>query len=377
MKIVFLLYTCIAAWFIFGDTPSYNTWKTINKHTLISDISSYESYKENANHMLFNYHPKNSYQLAMNKFAGYNRHTFDKYFKGYKPKFKQDNRNFVSFNEPFPSTVDWRNSSIVGPVKDQGQCGSCWAFSAVGALESQVMKKLNVSISLSEQDMVDCVKNISSPDGSTDCCSGCEGGEMYAVYQYLSDHQKGSDDTERQYPYTATDQNCKSLPSSVKDIKLSAYVSLPSKNETAMAAAVYHIGPLSIGVNANQDWQLYQKGIYNPTPDQCNSSPEYQDHGVIVVGYGSENGLDYWVIRNSWGADWGEAGYIRLARGNNSCGVSDSVTYPIVEKIKPENQCLNTHRSCSNDVCHTECPCSCFIPTSTAPCDCSSAICDC
>ncbi len=195
--------------------------------------------------------------------------------------------SFSSSASDAPSSIDWRDKGAVNPVRDQGQCGSCWAFSAVGALESQVMMATGENISLSEQDMVDCVKNVMSPDGTVDCCDGCEGGEMYSVYQYLEKNQNGQDNTEKQYPYTAMDGNCQAVnePSKGK-YRVTGYRALESGDEKQMEEALYEVGPLSVGVNANEDWQLYKGGVYNPTEEQCSSDPDAQDHGVIVVGYG-------------------------------------------------------------------------------------------
>lgn len=349
---------------------TYNVWHSI-QNEIHQQLASQKAYEENFNYLrktLFN----KDWSLTMNKYAGYDPIIFDKFYKGYKPKTILTRTPF-NVNVQVPKTLDWRNSTIVGPVKDQGQCGSCWAFSAVSALESQVMKVLNKSVSLSEQDMVDCVKNI----GSSGCCDGCMGGEMYSVYQYLLDNQNGQDDTEKQYPYVGVDQDCNTLPSSVNNVKITNYVTLPVADEEAMVKALFLVGPLSVGVDANVDWQLYEKGIYNPTPEQCSTDPDDQDHGVTVVGYGSENGLDYWIIRNSWGNDWGEKGYMRLAKGTNACGVANSVIYPIVTKSYGQNQCLNSHPECPSEVCYTDCPCACFIPSSASPCLCSAATCSC
>jgi cathepsin L len=251
------------------------------------------------------------------------------FYKGYNADYELERTiPNITFGISPPSW-DWRDHGVVvGPIKNQGQCGSCWAFSAIGALESQIRMKTNNSVSLSEQDMVDCVKNVKSPDKSMSCCDGCGGGEMYSVYQYLKNTM---DSSETQYPYFGSDQKCKSFQSSVKQ-KLKSYVSLPKGDEELMVKVLHSIGPLSIGVNANSDWQQYTKGVYDPTEEQCESSIASQDHGVILVGYGTEKDIDYWVVRNSWGKEWGEDGYIRISRGKNACGISNSVIYPVLEK---------------------------------------------
>ena len=290
----------------------------------------HKAFEYNTEQILANRRTGPRWNLDFNKFSSMQHDNFNNY-KGYRFRYDPVRSNVHNTSgKKLPVSWDWRDKNIVAPVKDQGQCGSCWAFSAVGALESQIMKQSsNYSVLLSEQDMVDCVQNVLSPDKTTDCCDGCGGGEMYAVYQYLQTNQSGKDDTERQYPYKAVDQTCSAVPSSLK-FKLSSYVSLPKGDEKAMAQALYDIGPLSVGVNANQDWQLYSNGIYDPSDDQCDPSIFAQDHGVVLVGFGTEGGLDYWIVRNSWGEDWGENGYMRLARGHNACGVANSAIYPVI-----------------------------------------------
>ena len=275
-------------------------------------------------------HSGSRWELDINKFVTLTHKKFSQLFKGYSMTYDPTRVAYTPNISAVPESYDWRDhQGIVGAVKNQGQCGSCWAFSAVGALESQLAKVTGNPVVLSEQEMVDCVKNIMSPDNSSSCCDGCMGGEMYSVYQYLIENNS-EDDTERQYPYKASNQNCQVVPSTVKT-KLKTFVSLPIGDENSIKAALYNHGPISVGVNANEDWQLYSKGIYNPSEQACNPSTSNMDHGVILVGYGSEGGLDYWIVRNSWGADWGEKGYMRLARGHNACGVANAAIYPVLQ----------------------------------------------
>ena len=309
MNISYLFYTTIYSLFILSKytqrlLPNKNTFK-----------------------LLINKYSEENWVLGKNKFFNMTFDEFSKY-KGYKNynNFPHSTYNYNK-NDLTPESWDWREHGIVGPIKNQQQCGSCWAFSAIGSLESQISKKTGKNISLSEQEMVDCVKNIESPDGTFTCCDGCMGGEMYSVYQYLIEKTKGVDNTESQYPYTAVDGECNKKLVRLTT-KVNNFVSLPKGDEAAMVHALYTIGPLSIGVNANTDWQLYKKGIYNPSNETCD--PEGLDHGVVLVGYGIENGVNYWTIRNSWGQDWGEDGYIRLVRGKNACGVSNAVIYPVI-----------------------------------------------
>jgi len=211
-----------------------------------------------------------------------------------------------------PDNYDWRTKGVVGDVKDQGQCGSCWAFSAIGSLESQLSILTNTNYIISEQEIVDCVKN----------ADGCNGGEMYTVYDYLSGTE---DELESNYPHT----DCKAVKSSVP-YNVSGYKSIIPKNEHILKYYLYNIGPISVSVAANLDWQLYKNGIYDPDSEKCGNSAGDIDHGVVLVGYGTYNGLDYWTVRNSWGGDWGENGYIRISRGKNTCGVSNYPVFPTI-----------------------------------------------
>ncbi len=281
-----------------------------------------------------------SWELEMNRFGGLSPSNFDSSWKGYRPSTSPPVIEYhLTDHKSYLDRIDWRSTPLVGKVKDQKQCGSCWAFSAVASLEGQVAKQENKSISLSEQDMVDCVKNIPSSDGSSVCCDGCEGGEMYSVYQYLANSQDGKDDLEEQYRYTAKDGICSPVKSKSPGSSVKSFITIEKGDEKAMMDAVARVGPLSVGVDANTDWQLYKKGIYAPNSTQCSSDPMDQDHGVAVVGYGSSvlcnvsscKSLDYWIIRNSWGESWGEKGYMRLLRGTNACGVANSAIYPVLD----------------------------------------------
>ena len=297
-----------------------------------SSVATPSTYEYNLEHISRTRHVGLRWELDINKFVTLGEEDFSRMFKGYSMIFDPNRIDSFPRDPDTPDSWDWREKGIVGPVKNQEQCGSCWAFSAVGALESQVAKVSGNPVVLSEQEMVDCVKNIASPDNSSVCCDGCMGGEMYSVYQYLLEKQNGKeDDTEKQYPYKAVDQDCQVAPSTIPG-KLKTFTSLPIGDEVSIRNALYKNGPISVGVNANLDWQLYSKGIYNPSENACDPSASAMDHGVILVGYGTEKGLDYWIVRNSWGEDWGNQGYMKLARGSNACGVANAAIFPVLEK---------------------------------------------
>jgi len=204
---------------------------------------------------------------------------------------------------------DWRDVADL-VVKDQGQCGSCWAFSATGATEAQLSINKNSKILLSEQELVDC---------STEN-AGCRGGDMELAFEYIKQNGLSSEDD---YKYTAIHETCKKATKVLSTI--SDFKSL-NVGEDVLKTAVGTVGPVSIGLNADDNWQLYGGGIFDN--HLCNGN--VINHGVLAVGYGEANNKDFWIIKNSWGTSWGEQGYIRLVRGKNQCGVSYDASYPVL-----------------------------------------------
>jgi C1A family cysteine protease len=234
-----------------------------------------------------------------------------------------------------PDSMDWRSATpaLVGPVKDQAQCGSCWAFSTVASVEGQVAKKTGKYESLSEQALVDCVKDVVLPGSSQSCCDGCQGGLMDFGFEWLIKNEAGKDDSEASYGYTAKDGSCSFKTGSEASVGITGYSDISKGSESDLKDAAGTVGPISIAVNAaGSGWQLYKSGVYTPWSfgpiNTCN--PNSLDHGVAIVGYGTDSGKDYWIIRNSWGASWGEEGYMRIVRGKNACGVANSASYPTV-----------------------------------------------
>jgi cathepsin L len=242
--------------------------------------------------------------------------------KGQTPpanKMNQPSRH-THIPEGTPATMDWRDKGAVTEVKDQGQCGSCWAFSATAAMEGAFFQSSGQLISMSEQLCVDCVL-----DGADTCDVG---GEMHDCYlQVIS--EKG-DETEDDYPYTASSGNpCAYDPSLAVAKNFSYYENVTSGDEKAlMVASSQRV--ISVGIDASSfAFQLYSSGVYNqPT---CMNGWYQLDHGVTVVGYNHDgaSGLDYWIVKNSWGSDWGQEGYIWMARNlQNQCGIATDATYP-------------------------------------------------
>ncbi|XP_053717615.1 procathepsin L [Synchiropus splendidus] len=214
-------------------------------------------------------------------------------------------------------TVDYRNLGYVTEIKDQGFCGSCWAFSTTGAIEGQIYKKTGQLVSLSEQNLVDC----SRPYGTY----GCSGAWMANAYDYVV--HNGLQSTQS-YPYTSVDTQPCFYNRDLAVAHIRDYRFIPKGNEQALADAVATIGPITVGVDADHpSFLFYNSGIY----EEPNCNPNNLSHAVLLVGYGSEGGKDYWIIKNSWGSAWGEGGYMRMIRnGRNTCGMASYALYPIL-----------------------------------------------
>ena len=224
--------------------------------------------------------------------------------------------------EAAPDAYDWRNYNVVSAVKDQGSCGSCWAFAATGNLEGlYAIHKGNLR-TFSEQMLVDC--------DTTD--SGCNGGLMEYTFEWLK--KNGGIMFDSDYPYKGIKSTCKSNKSKYADMTILGWKKLGDSSSTwscvdedEVKEFLYETGPLAIALNADP-LQTYSSGILDLTSTKCPSSGI--NHAVLLVGYGVQNGINYWIIKNSWGKSWGESGYFRIRRGNGTCGVNCYVITAIV-----------------------------------------------
>jgi len=215
-----------------------------------------------------------------------------------------------------PEKWDWRTKGAVSVLKDQGDCGSCWSFSATGAAESAYFLKHNTMVTLSEQYLLDC----SWSEGNGACDGGSQGGS----YDYVVGNNKGQWPTEIQYPYKMNPQQCQSISNNVTVIGKKHV--FPFDQHALMDAVVER--PIAISVST-KGWTFYHSGVLDDPG--CNTLSI--DHCVLLIGYGTDNATnkDYWLVKNQWSQFWGENGYIRIARAWNRCGVETDPLYPIVQ----------------------------------------------
>lgn len=271
-----------------------------------------------------------SYNMGTNEFSDLTHKEFVSLLNGYKSDAvekidAEDVDMYVPRGnaESDPTTVDWRNEGAVTPVKNQGQCGSCWSFATTGALEGAWFLKKGQLVSLSEQQLVDCSGRYGN--------NGCNGGLADNAFKYI----KANDgiDTENSYRYTSGNGRdggkCQFSKSHI-GATLSGYKGVKSKSESALKDAVANVGPIAVAIDASHSsFQHYHSGIYNEP--HCGNSNWSLDHAVLAVGYGTQSGKDYWLVKNSWGTTWGNKGYIYMLRNkNNQCGIATDASYPTV-----------------------------------------------
>lgn len=252
------------------------------------------------------------YKLGHNKMSDWTQEEYEALLT-YKPDQIKTGETFKA--EPFDTytPIDYRNGSCLNPIQDQGQCGSCWAFSATADMESSYCLAHGTLYKFAEQQLVDCVKT----------CFGCNGGNAALAWHYLQSH---AEMTEASYPYTATDGTCVYSSSNNTGVLNVSHVNVTADSPDDMKAALANY-PLSVAIQANQlSFQLYSSGIFTNT--NCGTQ---LDHATNVVGWGTSNGMDYWIMRNSWGTSWGEQGYMRLeiVAGTGLCGIQMQPQYPL------------------------------------------------
>ena len=281
-------------------------------------LARYEVFRRN---VMETFKEENSlYRTGITKFSDLTKQEFAKIYLNLNYDalaMSNFDPTYVKISNAAPDAYDWRDYGRVSPIKDQGSCGSCWAFSTVANLEGLYYAKKGVMKTFSEQMLVDC-------DTSD---SGCNGGLMQYAFTWL---KKNGIMLDSDYPYTGTKGTCKSDKSKYVDMSVTGYKKLGSSwstwsavDEDEIKEFLYETGPLAIALNADP-LQTYTSGILDLTSTKCPSSGI--NHAVTLVGYGTENSVAYWIIKNSWGTAWGEKGYFRIRRGNGTCGVNCYIT---------------------------------------------------
>jgi cathepsin L len=253
-----------------------------------------------------------TYKVELNKFAAMTPAEY-RTMLGVRPmpvSGQAEPSNFAP-----PESIDWREKGAVNAIKDQGQCGSCWAFSTIQAAEGANFIKYKKLESYSEKNIVDCVAT----------CFGCGGGWPYEAFDWVIGHQGGKFQFESDYPYQPVQGTCK-FDASKPAGTITKYLSIVKNDEDDLVAKVAENGPTSICMDASRaTFQTYKEGIY----DDPKCTKTTMDHAVGLVGYAAEGGRKYWILRNSWGTVWGIAGYMKLLRGVNQCGCAAVAVVPI------------------------------------------------
>jgi C1A family cysteine protease len=288
---------------------------------------------------------EHGYTVGINQFADMSRTEFKKVMLTYQAERKQANPVKVFDESLTPDSVDWTTKGAVTPVKNQGQCGSCWAFSTTGSVEGAYQIATGKLLSFSEQELVDCAGSYGN--------QGCNGGLMDDGFKYIEAKGDASEDT---YSYTGKTGTCstsKQGNTAIAAGKVTSFNDVTTDSETQLMAAVSK-GPVSVAIEADQSgFQFYKTGVFSGT---CGAN---LDHGVLVVGFGTDSGKDYWKVKNSWGATWGQEGYIMLERGtkknatdatgrkllggggagkDGQCGLLKQPSYPVVSSSVHEEQ---------------------------------------
>ncbi|XP_055811787.1 cysteine protease XCP1-like [Solanum dulcamara] len=303
----------------------FETW--MEKHNKIyksieEKLHRFEIFRDNLKHIDERNNMISNYWLGLNEFADLSHDEFKKMYLGLKV-----HQNEMTSNDEFiyrdfvdlPKSVDWRKKGAVTDVKNQGSCGSCWAFSTVAAVEGINQIKTGNLTSLSEQELIDC---------DTKYNSGCNGGLMDYAFQFIV--SQGGLHKEDDYPYLMEDGTCDEKRDESEVVTIDGYHDVPANDEQSLLKALAN-QPISVAIEASgRDFQFYKGGVFD---GHCGTA---LDHGVAAVGYGSIKELDYIIVKNSWGPKWGEKGFIRMKRNTGKaqglCGINKMASFPVKKK---------------------------------------------
>jgi C1A family cysteine protease len=310
----------LALVFAFDDSTLFTAWKAqYNKQYSTTEEESlrFENFKLSIDRVQSRNAKSSTTTFGLTKYADMTPEEFKSTLLGYiRPAEKSSVGVLTPLDIDVPQTLDWRNQNMVTPVKNQEQCGSCWAFSVTENIESMYCMKNQIDCTtfppLSPQEIVDC--------DTVD--QGCDGGDPPTAYQFVI--QEGGMEDASDYPYTAQDGTCNFQANLVKVTISSWQYATQNSDETTMQSNLVSWGPLSICVDA-EPWQDYTGGVLMAS--DCSNQ---LDHCVQLVGYDMTQSTPFWIVRNSWGADWGENGYIRLQYGQDTCGCADEATSAII-----------------------------------------------
>ncbi|CAI7998288.1 Cathepsin L [Geodia barretti] len=325
MRALLILAAAVAVSVAFDFPEEWELWKKehnkvyqdplteLRRHTIWQANKKYVD--EHNEHLA----PLVGFTVGMNEYADLDSAEFAKQLTGYRNRRNRlpASKTFVATNAALPDSVDWRTKGYVTGIKNQGQCGSCWSFSATGSLEGQHFNATGNLVSLSEQNLVDC----SGAEGN----EGCNGGLMDDAFEYV---MKKGIDTESSYPYVARDEKCRFNKANVGST-CSGFTDVKHEDEMALTQAIATVGPISVAIDASHNsFQLYSSGVYY----EPSCSQTELDHGVLAVGYGTDSSKDMYIVKNSWGESWGMQGYIYMSRNrNNNCGIATDASYPEVK----------------------------------------------
>jgi cathepsin F len=315
-----LLLLGLAFVFAFDDQTLFTAWKAqYNKQysTTEEEASRFENFQLSIDRVQARNAKSGSATFGLTKYADMTPEEFKSTLLGYiRPSERSDVGVLTPQDIDVPQTLDWRTKNMVTPVKNQEQCGSCWAFSVTENIESMYCMKNQIDCAtfppLAPQEIVDC--------DTVD--QGCNGGDPPTAYQFVM--QEGGMEDESDYPYTAQDGTCNFQANLVKVTITNWQYATQNSDETTMQNNLVSWGPLSICVDA-EPWQDYTGGVLMAS--DCDTQ---LDHCVQLVGYDMTQSTPFWIVRNSWGADWGENGYIRLQYGQDTCGCADEATSAII-----------------------------------------------